>query len=489
MKNRIYSLRIALILSVLCIGSTDSQSFFSETNLLESMDILSLSHVTLECDFTSPTSKRKPMHYHWNISNRISPISGFNPVGKGVQINVVRPLGGKSKNGEKVIDEDTYKWDGEKYYYDWAPLKKQIDNVGPTTLYQLVTDNPSWAFQWGMELVGDSAVETYGNPWPPNDPLAWSDYIRAMLHELVITYGREQVEQWRYCIGREIGTPGHWRAGKLAFFEHYKNTANAIKAVLPKAKIGTHFLWCSSKHPYGPDFVKWCKQNNVHYDFIGVSYYPFYNKIERVDVDHVYNIDFAPIKDIAEWNSDATLELHEFALIKSMNARGNGFENAPKAHQESFTVMLAKMMYEHDMFDIYRWGSGINKIAEQTFLAMKGNLYYASSKHGTPNFEGNMIDAVFAQDPSTKQYNIMVYNYNAEPDSKNSETIRIAMTVPLTPDSKVKYRSATYNKNRLDWSAWKTYKTTAGKNASESVVSFLTDIPVFSFAKFEIIAE
>ncbi len=62
-------------------------------------------------------------------------------------------------------------------------------------------------------------------------------------------------------------------------------------------------------------------------------------------------------------------------------------------------------------------------------------------------------------------------------------------TIPLPSGSKFKYRSALYCGDKLDWSDWKTEKTTEGKNASESIASFLTDIPVFSFAKYEIIAE
>lgn len=449
------------------------------------------SQITLECDYASSANRRQPLHYNWDIFNRISPINGFNrPADTNAGITVVRPLGGKSKNDKKVIDEDTYKWDGEKYYYDWAPLKKQIDNVTKEyRMYQLVTDNPPWAFLRGLDIEGGEAVETYGNPWPPNDPKAWSLYIQAMMQELVKTYGREKVEQWRYCVGREIGTPGHWRAGKLAFFKHYKNTVEAIHRVVPNATVGTHFLWSSSKHPYGVDFVKWCKENDVHYDFIGVSYYPFYNQIKRVDMDHVYKVDFAPIKDIPEWNSAATLEIHEFALIKSMSARGNSFKSAPKGHQESFTVMLAKMMYEHDMINIFRWGSGANMVAEKAFLAMKGNIYYASSRQGAPNSEGNMVDAVFARDESKKQYNIMAYNYNADPKSQNSESVRIVTSLPVPPGTEIRYRNAVNKYNSLDWSSWKTEKTKAGKNATESVASFLTDIPVFSFAKFEIIAE
>lgn len=450
--------------------------------------IPAFANITLECDFTSAADQGQPMHYHWGISNRISPMRGMNqPVGEEPLINIVRPLGGKSKNGQMLIDEDTYRWDGRKYIYDWAPLKQQIKTVQRSAkVYQLMIDNPPWAFQRGIDLKGEPAIETYGNAWPPNDPEAWATYIQELLKELVRTYGKETVEQWRYCIGREIGTKGHWRGTMLEFFEHYRITEQAIHAIVPKAKVGTHYLWASSKHSFGPDFVRWCHQHKVRYDFIGVSYYPFYHRKERVDMQHVYEVDFSPIKDIPEWNPSATLEIHEFALITSMSKKGNSFENAPDDHQESFTVMLAKMMYEHDMVDIFRWGSGKGKIAEQTFLGMQGNRYFRNSKKGEPATDGNMVDAVFAHDEQNHQYNMMVASYNADPQHRKAERVEIKTRLPLPPGSTVTMRNAIYENERLEWSDWKTVKTTARAGSVASSLEFDIELAPFSFQKVEI---
>ena len=447
-----------------------------------------ISQVTLSCDFSSSARRKKPMHYHWNVSNRISPIRRFNmPVGERPLINVVRPLGGKAKDGKKILEQDTYKWNGQEYVYDWVPLKQQIDTVSKKArVYQLLIDNPPWAFQRGLDLKGGKEVETYGNAWPPNDPDAWSSYIQAMLKELIKTYGRNKVEKWRFCIGREIGTAGHWRGSKLEFFEHYKNTESAIRSVLRKAKVGTHFLWASSKNSYGPDFVKWCKRNKATYDFIGVSYYPFYNKLDRVDLEHVYKADFAPIKDISAWNSSATLEIHEFSLITSMGGKGNTFENASKPHQESFTVMLAKMMYDHDIVDVFRWGTGENKLAEQTLQAMEGNIYYQSSERGSPTSAGNMIDAVFAHDESKRQYNVVAYSYNAEPDAKKTEQIKLLITIPESPDSEIKFRNGVYDENEVSWTDWKRIETKSAGGGEKSKLKLNLDLPPFSFEKVEI---
>ena len=447
------------------------------------------SQITLECDFASSESQRGPMHYHWNISNRISPMGRFNmPAGENPKITVVRPLGGKSKGGEKRIDEDTYKWDGKRYVYDWTPLKKQIDTIrSKATLYQLLIDNPPWAFQRGIDLKGGTSVETYGNAWPPNDAKAWSAYIREMMRELIRTYGKEQVQEWRFCIGREIGTRGHWKGSMLEFFDHYRNTVEAIHSVLPNARVGAHFLWASAKRSYGPDFVRWCKRNKVAYDFVGVSYYPFYDRVERVDLEQVYKADFAPIKDIPQWNPEATLEIHEFALIKSMSKEGNSYRNASRDHQESFTAMLAKMLYDHGIVDVFRWGSGADRLAEATFLAMEGNTYFTSSKRGNPAVPGNMIDAVFARDEAKGQFNIVAFNYNADTGSKVGESVKIVTTLPVPSGTSMKVRNADYKTNKLEWSDWETHDTTAGAEVGMSKLEMTIQLSPLSFQKIEIL--
>jgi len=444
--------------------------------------------ISLRSDFSTAENQRAPMRYHWEVSNRISPMRRFNmPVGENPYICVVRPLGGKSKDGKKLIDEDTYKWDGEQYVYDWAPLKMQIDTVQKKArIFQLMIDNVPWAFQRGLNIEAEDQVETYGNPWPPNDPEAWATYIQEMLKELVKTYGRETVEQWRFCIGREIGTSGHWRGSMQAFFEHYALTLDAIHSVLPDAKVGTHFLWASSKKSMGPEFVKWCRQNSVHYDFVGVSYYPFFHKKDRVDLDYVYRADFAPIKDIPEWNPEATLEIHEFSLIKSMSKRGNSFDNAPKAHTDTFTIALGKMMYEHDMHHVFRWGAGDNKLGEQTYQEMEGNIYFSSIREGEPESNGNMVNGVFAVDKNQGQYNVVLYNYNADPGETSRETVQIRAVLPTKPLQQINYRMGNYTPAGLKWTDWEPARTKAVGGTDSSSFELSVELPVFTFGKIEI---
>jgi xylan 1,4-beta-xylosidase len=448
--------------------------------------------LTLECDFADPVTMRpQPMRFHWDVYNRISPLRNCNPIDNAEGgICIVRPLGGKSLGGKKLIDEDTCRLEQGRLVYDWAPLKQQIANArAQGRIFQLVLDNPPWAFQVGVDRRGQPEVETYGNPWPPGDPTAWADYIQAALRELVATYGREEVEGWRFGIGREMGTEGHWRAGKEAFFEHYRNTVRAVKAVLPAAKVGSHFLWASSKKSWGPDFVRFCRENKLPYDFVGVSFYPFYNRLDRVDLDSVYRRDIAPIREHPDWNPAADLEIHEFALIVSMGQKGNTYVSAPPAHQASFAVMLQKMMYEHDLQHVFQWGRGPSRAAtRETFLPLKGWRYHASTKQGRPEGTGNLVDAVFASEPDGRHFGIVAFSYNAQPAATATEKVAFRVRLPAATGTRVSWRRAfpASDADRLQWGDWSGAITTKGEGAEGSLLALAAELPVFSFMKIEI---
>lgn len=460
--------------------------------------IVTQAQIILEADFTDNVAAKQTMSYHLNVYNRITPINGVNPVGdnKNAKLCIVRPLGGIAKKGEADITKDSYKWDAksEKFYTDFTLLKKQLDGIFDKGLeiYQIVLDNPSWAFQRDSKgkLVNDSLkVATYGNAEPPRDNKAWANYLKEVMQFLIGTYGAEKIVGIQFDIGREIGTPTHWSGTKEQFFEFYRTSIYAIKAVLPEAKVGTHFLWGSSKKSWGTDFVKWANANKVHYDFVGVSYYPFYHKSGRTNFDEVYAKDFAIIKDIPEWNKNAKLEMHEYSLIKSISKAGNSFKKAPNAHQNTFMVGLMKMFYQNNMQNVFQWGDGSSYLpASNLLLAMQGNTYFESKKEGKQQEEDNYVDAIFTKDAAKNQYNMLAYNYNANPDANSVETIKIKAFVNVNKGTKIKYRIARYNKteNSVAWSNWlETY--TKEEDKGKSSIVFSDNLPVFSFLKYEVV--
>jgi hypothetical protein len=151
--------------------------------------------IILSADYDNSASAKKPMYYHYDIYNRINPVYGFNMPARtdNAKLCIVRPLGGISRRGEAQPDLCTYKWDGTKFYTDFSLLKKQIDGVYSKGIgiYQIVLDNPSWAFQRaadGSLPDGSLKVSTYGNAEPPRDYKAWANYLKDVMKFLIDTY-------------------------------------------------------------------------------------------------------------------------------------------------------------------------------------------------------------------------------------------------------------------------------------------------------------
>lgn len=451
--------------------------------------------IKIQADFTDQTNAKGVMPYHLNVYNRITPINGFNaPHSKvNTQLCIVRPLGGISHKGQADLAKDSYKWNAEegKFYTDFSLLKKQIDGVfhEGIGIYHLVLDNPSWAFQRAADgtLLGDTLkVSTYGNAEPPRDFEAWGSYLKEVMSFLITTYGKEEMLKIHFGVGREIGTPTHWSGTKEQFFEFYRISVEAILAVLPEAKVGTHLLWGSSKKAWGTDFVKWAKANNVPYHFVGVSFYPFYDKPGRTNFTEVYAKDFGVIKDLPEWNEKAQLEMHEYALIETLSKAGNAFKSADQAHQNAFMVGMMKMFFEHGMHHIFQWGDGRKyQPASSELRKMEGDTYYKSTKSGTQYSDTNYVDAIFAKGENL--YSIMAYNYSANPSSNVDEDITLIATIDVPAGSRVKYRSAVYDKAKHSflWSEWLETRT-QGPSTYKSSVSLSALLPVFSFLKYEI---
>lgn len=115
------------------------------------------SRVTIRCDFADPAMMGKPMEYHWDIYNRISPMRNCNPTGNpNGGICVVRPLGGNSAGGRMLIDEDTYH----------ANPKSQ--GTEPMT-FKITLPEPG----------GKKVTYRVGSYQKEGDRLVWSDWTQA----------------------------------------------------------------------------------------------------------------------------------------------------------------------------------------------------------------------------------------------------------------------------------------------------------------------
>lgn len=413
-----------------------------------------LAEVTLSCRIDSAADRQDPLYNFWSIRNEIPPYPrvGRQQKPQANSMNCIRWLGGWAKDGKMQPEEDSCYWDEnrQEYSYRLDKLIQRIDGVHRQgyRIHQLVLDNPPWCFQRGLKFGNNKAageypekdrISTYGNSLPPGDSKAWHQFIQAVMRMLVKNYGIKQVQQWRFRIGTESDYhPHHWAGTKMDFFNHYQNTADAVLSVLPDAKLAAHFLEAGGNGRYGVEFVTWCKQNKVKFDFIGISKYPTYNIPRHMDLERAYQKSFLPFVSARGWPSHARLEIPEHSLFTEPAPNiGIGVSTS---HVSAFNVMFAKWVYEHSIGQVHSWGDKTDAISYQAIGTMLGKNRFDSQRTGQPKVATNKIDAIFAATEDQDRIDVLVYNFSPDPDYVDEETVNLSLTVPSRPGTRYAYR-------------------------------------------------
>lgn len=106
---------------------------------------------------------------------------------------------------------------------------------------------------------------------PPKDYDEWNAMITAFVRHLISRYGINEVLTWNFEIWNEPDLEGgFWYGGKEAYFELYRNTAHAVKAVDERLKVGGP---ATSKCLWIPEMLAFCIENDVPIDFVSTHHY------------------------------------------------------------------------------------------------------------------------------------------------------------------------------------------------------------------------
>ncbi len=126
--------------------------------------------------------------------------------------------------------------------------------------------------------------DTWADPGNQTKPSAWENLSLSVLGDSVYNYTKQVVEILNpdiIEIGNEISNGFLWPEGKISNESNFimllkKGIAGARAATIDKRKILIH----SAKLDVSNWFYSILQTNNVDYDIIGVSYYPFWTKIK-----------------------------------------------------------------------------------------------------------------------------------------------------------------------------------------------------------------
>lgn len=73
---------------------------------------------------------------------------------------------------------------------------------------------------------------------PPTDPDRWGELIDRVMRHWVARYGADEVRRWYFEVWNEPNLWGFFRGARTEYFELYRVTARAVKAVDPGLRVG-----------------------------------------------------------------------------------------------------------------------------------------------------------------------------------------------------------------------------------------------------------
>lgn len=99
----------------------------------------------------------------------------------------------------------------------------------------------------------------------------WCAYLKAFLSYLFHRYGEDEVTSWYFEVWNEPDLAKQFYNGtQMTYFQFYEATARTFKEFCPRLMIGGP---STSASKWIPEFVGFCKMNNVPLDFVSTHQY------------------------------------------------------------------------------------------------------------------------------------------------------------------------------------------------------------------------
>lgn len=138
---------------------------------------------------------------------------------------------------------------------------------------------------------GDTTVFQFrGNVTPPKNYRSWGTLIDKLVRHWVERYGIDEVAQWNLEVWNEPNLKAFWTGGQPGYYELYRTTAQAIKNIEPRLKVGGP---SSAQNAWIPEFLTWCDQQKLPVDFVTTHYYPT-DAFGKIGADTLTQLEHAP---------------------------------------------------------------------------------------------------------------------------------------------------------------------------------------------------
>jgi xylan 1,4-beta-xylosidase len=118
-----------------------------------------------------------------------------------------------------------------------------------------------------------------GNISPPADQRKWNELVRAFVAHCANRYGIEEVRRWYFEVWNEPDLSGVcWAGTRDEYFAFYEATAQTVKAVDAKLKVGGPALGYGSlwNDDWAEAFMAYCREKEAPLDFFSFHVYSEY---------------------------------------------------------------------------------------------------------------------------------------------------------------------------------------------------------------------
>jgi xylan 1,4-beta-xylosidase len=148
------------------------------------------------------------------------------------------------------------------------------------------------SFMPGAIASGGATVFRYrGNITPPRRMADWTDLVARLAAHWCERYGIDEVAQWPIEVWNEPNLKYFWTAGQARWFELFRATHAALKAVSPRLQVGGPV---TAANGWLDEFDAFCARAGCAPDFLSTHYYPT-DAFGQTQTDTVAQLAAAPM--------------------------------------------------------------------------------------------------------------------------------------------------------------------------------------------------
>jgi xylan 1,4-beta-xylosidase len=327
----------------------------------------------------------------------------------------------------------------------------------------------------------------YGNTEPPADEHVWHAYVEAAVRAMVAAFGAAEVEGWTFRVGTEPDLyPGHWTGTKEQYFAHYDFTVDAVKRVLPKARIGPGNILNPGPAPagrrpkWGLDIIDHAGSGvnactgklGTPIDVFSCSYYVTVGRPTEA-----FDRSMSAMKQrLAKYPQfkNVPIECGEFAVLH--DERGKRlYAGDTTEWSASFFAALADRVYRLNVAQLFEWNSASHDVMHPRGRVIEMLEKMVGGKRVAVDVEAHTMAecAALAVQKDGVLY-ALLYNHAADRKVDLSEKVHVVLEDPrMKSGARWKLTEWTVDREKASWAyAWKADAEAAGLKQLPSAGNF-----------------